>query len=160
MPRRNKGARLWLRRRRGRKAVWVILDRGREISTDASENDIRAAEAALAKHIDIKRRPNFGDGHPAKVLIADALSEYGEKHAPRTRRPDLIGGAISKLVDFFGSRTAASVTGATCNECSVAGSPDGRPCYSWGCPDQDFDRPTRIGSIERSTSLVLERGKD
>jgi integrase len=49
------------------------------------------------------------------VLIADALSEYGEKHAPTTRRPDLIGGAISKLLDFFGGRTVAAITSATCN---------------------------------------------
>jgi integrase len=48
------------------------------------------------------------------VLVADALSEYGELHAPKTRRPDLIGGAIGKLVDFFADRTVATVTGASC----------------------------------------------
>jgi integrase len=116
MPRRNKGARLYLRRRRGRAAVWVILDHGREIGTGAGQNDIGAAEEALAHHIGHKRRPDFGDGHPSQVLIADALSEYGEKHAPATRRPDLIGGAISKLLDFFGGRAAAAVTSASCKE--------------------------------------------
>ena len=115
MPRRNKGARLWLRRRRGRAAIWVILDHGREISTDAGEDDIGAAESALAQYIGLKRRPDFGNGHPAKILIADALAEYGEKHAPTTRRPDLIGAAISKLLDFFGDRTVATVTNSTCS---------------------------------------------
>ena len=115
MPRRSKGARLWLRRRRGRAAIWVILDQGREISTDAGEDDIGAAESALAQYIGLKRRPDFGDGHPAKILIADALAEYGEKHAPTTRRPDLIGAAISKLLDFFGDRTVATVTNSTCS---------------------------------------------
>src|ERR1700730_3754648 len=114
MPRRSKGARLWLRRRRGRAAIWVILDQGREISTDAGEDDIGAAESALAQYIGLKRRPDFGDGQPAKILIAHALAEYGEKHAPTTRRPDLIGAAISKLLDFFGDRTVATVTNATC----------------------------------------------
>src|SRR5206468_2178858 len=61
-------------------------------------------------------RPDFGEGHPTQVLIADALSEYGEKHAPTTRRPDLIGGAINKLLDFFGGRAVAAITSATCNE--------------------------------------------
>jgi integrase len=61
-------------------------------------------------------RPDFGEGHPSQILIADALSEYGEKHAPTTRRPDLIGGAISKLIDFFGARTVAAATRATCIE--------------------------------------------
>ena len=115
MPRRSKGARLWLRRRRGRAAIWVILDHGREISTDAGEDDIGAAERALAQYISVKRRPDFGDGHPAKILIADALAEYGEKHAPTTRRPDLIGAAISKLLDFFGDRVVAAVTNSTCS---------------------------------------------
>jgi integrase len=116
MPRRSKGAHLCLRHRRQRTAVWVILDHGREISTGAGESDISAAEEALAKHIGQKHRPDFGQGHPSQVLIADALSEYGEKHAPTTCRPDLIGGAISKLIDFFGARPIASVTNSTCME--------------------------------------------
>jgi integrase len=115
MPRRNKGARLYLRRRRSRAAVWVILDHGREISTGAGQNDIGAAEEALARHIGHKHRPDFGEGHPTQVLIADVLSEYGEKRAPTTRRPDLIGGAIGKLLDFFGGRAVSAITSATCN---------------------------------------------
>ena len=114
MPRRSKGARLWLRKRRGRAAHWVILDHGREIRTGASENDIGAVENALADYIALKRRPVFGEGHPSHVLIADALSEYGDNHARKTRRPDLIGGAIGKLIDFFGGRTVATVTTGSC----------------------------------------------
>jgi integrase len=115
MPRPGKGARLWLRQRRGRDAVWVILDRGREISTGASEGDIGAAEKVLADHIGQKRRPRFGDGQADQVLIADVLAEYGEVHGPRTRRPDLIGFAIAKLLDFFGDRSAGSITRASCD---------------------------------------------
>jgi len=115
MPRPAKGARLWLRQRRWREAVWVILDRGREISTGASESDIGAAEKVLADYIGRKRRPHFGNGHPDQVLIADILAEYGDVHGPKTRRPDLIGYAISKLLDFFGDKTAASITRAACN---------------------------------------------
>jgi hypothetical protein len=102
MPRRSKGARLWLRYRRGRAAQWVILDHGREFRTGASENDLGAAENALAQYLADKRRPQFGDGHPSQVLIADVLAEYGEHHGPTTRRADLIGVAIGKLLEFFG----------------------------------------------------------
>jgi hypothetical protein len=49
-----------------------------------------------------------------RVLIADTLSEYGDNHARKTRRPDLIGGAIGKLIDFFGGRTVAAITAASC----------------------------------------------
>jgi integrase len=116
MPRRSKGARLWLRKRPGRAAQWVILDKGREIRTGASEGDISAAENSLASYIAKKRRPDFGDGHPGHVLIADALADYGELHGPTTSRPDLIGGAINKLVDYFADRTADVVTSAACKD--------------------------------------------
>jgi integrase len=115
MPRRSKGARLWLRKRRGRAAEWVILDRGREFRTGARENDLRAAESALAEYLANKRRPQFGDGHPSRVLIADVLAEYGENHGPTTRRADLIGVAIGKLVEFFGDKTLAKISSVTCN---------------------------------------------
>lgn len=115
MPRRAKGARLWLRKRRGRATQWVILDHGREIRTGASKDDLNAAENALAQYLANKRRPQFGDGHPSRVLIADVLAEYGENHGPTTRRADLIGSAIVKLVDFFQDRTISAVTSALCN---------------------------------------------
>ncbi len=115
MPRRSKGAHLWLRQRRGRDPTWVILDRGREIGTGASEGDISEAEKVLADYIGRKRRPRFGNGQAEQVLIADVLAEYGEVHGPKTRRPDLIGFAIAKLLDFFGNKTVGSVTRASCD---------------------------------------------
>ena len=68
MPRRSKSARLYLRQRRQRTAVWVILDSGREISTGAGESDISAAEEALADHTGRKYLAEFGEGHPSQVL--------------------------------------------------------------------------------------------
>jgi hypothetical protein len=115
MPRRSKGARLWLRKRWGRAAQWVILDHGSEIRTGASEHDLGAAENALAQYLANKRRPQFGDGHPSHVVIADVLAEYGENHGPTTRRADLIGSAIIKLVEFFGDKTLSAITSVTCH---------------------------------------------
>ena len=115
MPRRSKGARLWLRKRWRRAAQWVILDHGREIRTGASEHDLGAAENALAQYLATKRRPQFGDGHPSRILIADILADYGENHGPTTKRADLIGSAINKLLEFFGDQTASAITSARCN---------------------------------------------
>ena len=115
MPRRSKGARLWLRKRHGRPAQWVILDHGREIRTGAGEYDLQAAENALAEYLANKRRPQFGDGHPSHVLIADILADYGDNHGPTTKRPDFIGGAINKFIEFFGDQMASAITSATCN---------------------------------------------
>ena len=116
MPRRSKPPRLYLRGRPGREPIWVILDSGKEISTGASEQDIRAAEAALEEYLGAKRHPNFSRGHPASVLIDDVLSEYGDKHGPITRRADLIGIAMDHLLGFFSGRMCASVTSAACSD--------------------------------------------
>lgn len=119
MPRRAKPPRLYLRARPGRGSIWVILDSGQEVSTGACETDIRAAEAALEEYLAAKRHPYFGRGHPASILIDDILAEYGEKHAPKTRRPDLIGISIDRLLGFFsGERARRSVAPhvpITCN---------------------------------------------
>ena len=84
MPRGSKSARLYLRQRRRREAVWVILDHGREISTGAGKSDIVAAEKVLADYIGRKRRPHFGNGHPDQVLIADLLAERRSPRAENT----------------------------------------------------------------------------
>lgn len=116
MPRRTLPPRLYLRERRKREPVWVILDQGGEVSTGAGAGDRRGAEEALARYLGTKHRPDFGQGHPTEVAIADVLIEYGTRHAPSTRRPDLIGGAIIKLEEFFGARTVATITAAACGE--------------------------------------------
>jgi integrase len=114
MPRPAKPPRLYLRRRRGRAAQWVILDQGEEIGTGAGQNDRAKAEKALADHIAGRHRPVFGDGHPSKVLIADVLSEYAEKHGPSLRRADLVGIAITRIDEFFADRTVATIMPASC----------------------------------------------
>jgi integrase len=81
----------------------------------AGESNIGTAEKVLAEYIGRKRRPRFGNGQADQVLIADVLAEYGEVHGPKTRRPDLIGFAIGKLLDFFGGKTAGTITRAACN---------------------------------------------
>jgi hypothetical protein len=82
----------------------------------AQPADLAAAENAFAQYLANKRRPQFGDGHPSHVLIADVLAEYGENHGPTTRRADLIGGAINKLLEFFGDQTASTITSAACKK--------------------------------------------
>jgi integrase len=114
MPRPTAPPRLYLRKRRDSAAQWIILDAGRQIGTGASEGDRRKAEKALETYLGRKHKPDFSDGHPARVAIADALAAYSEKHAPTTRRPDLIGGAAIKLADFFAGKSAAAITAAAC----------------------------------------------
>lgn len=116
MPRPAAPPRLYLRDRRGRTAVWVILHNGREISTGAAATNNGKAHAAFADYLGRTHVPQFGSSDPAQILIADVLATYAEQRAPRTRRRDLIAGAIRKLDEFFGERTCATITAAACND--------------------------------------------
>ena len=116
MPRPTAPPRLWLRKRRDGTDQWVILDTGRQIRTGAPAQDRRKAEKALERYLGRKHKPDFGDGHPARVAIADALAAYSEKHAPTTKRPDLIGSAALKLAEFFGGKTCAVINATACND--------------------------------------------
>jgi integrase len=108
--------RLKLRRaREGRRALWVIKDREREISTGAGESERSKAEIALANYLVKNRRPAFGDGHPDQVLIGDCLAVYCEKHGPTIARPDGLALEVERLADFFGDRLVAEVTEQLCN---------------------------------------------
>src|SRR5262249_5724472 len=114
MPPRPNPPRLYLRKRRDERHTRIILDCGRQISTGALADDRRAAEEALENYLGRKHRPSFGDGHPARVAVADVLSAYAEKHGPTTARPDLIAGAVLKLGDYFEGLTAAAITPERC----------------------------------------------
>jgi hypothetical protein len=108
--------RLKLRRaRKGRRALWVIKDREREISTGFGQGEREKAEIALANYLLKSRKPSFGDGHPDQILIGDCLAEYCEKHGPTITRPDGLALEIERLAEFFGDRFVSEVTEEQCN---------------------------------------------
>jgi integrase len=121
--RRSKGAQLYLRdaKRPGGARRWVILDRkanGERIerSTGASEPDRAAAEKAFAAYLAEKHVPNFGEGRPAQVLIADALAHYGAAKAEKATRQDKLALALAKLGKFFAGKTINDITEKLCDE--------------------------------------------
>ncbi len=116
MPRPTAPPRLWLRKRYDGTDQWVILDVGRQISTGAPAHDRRKAEKAFERYLGRKHKPDFADGHPARVTIADTLAAYSEKHGPTTRRPDSIGAAVLKLAEFFGGKSCAVITADACTD--------------------------------------------
>ena len=109
--------RLKLRRaRKGRRALWVIKDREREVSTGFGESERGKAEIAFAEYLFKNRQPFFGDGDPNQVLIGDCLAVYCEKHGPSIARPDGLALEVERLAEFFGDRFVAEVTPERCNE--------------------------------------------
>jgi integrase len=106
----------WRKARADRAGHWSILFGGTEYPTGAAKHEMGKAEAALAQFILDRAKPSFGKGHPDEVAIATVLTEYGDKHGPETRRPDLIGMAIGKLADFWGDRPVSAITSGTCTD--------------------------------------------
>jgi integrase len=111
MPMPAKGARLAKRKRSGRPDVYVIKDVGIEVST---RTDNRAeAEKQLAAFIAQKGRAS-GPVEASELTIAEALTIYGEEHAPTVAAPERLGYAMTALLPFWGHLTASAVKGATC----------------------------------------------
>jgi integrase len=114
MPRRSKGPRIYLRKRRGREPVYVILDGSSEIGTGCGRDDRRGAEEALGAYIGRKHRPDWRNGHPAEVMVADVLAFYGSEKAPTLAHPELVGYHMIPLLKHFGKCTCWDIDGDRC----------------------------------------------
>ena len=112
MPRREKGARLIERRRKGRDPVWVIKDTGGfERSTGTSSRS--EAEAALSEYLIRKTRPS-GPTRADEFRISHVLAIYADEHAVGAADPERIAYAIDALEDFWGELVVSDIKGETC----------------------------------------------
>jgi integrase len=114
MPRPAKGVRLYLRKRAKREPVWVIRDKGNEITTGCNEGDREQAEKALADYIARKYETPSGPRHPDQMSISRALEIYGNEHAPHLASPETVGFNIDALEPFWGDLPVSAIKGATC----------------------------------------------
>ncbi|MDR3496254.1 MAG: tyrosine-type recombinase/integrase [Ancalomicrobiaceae bacterium] len=135
MPRKSKGARLWLRPERfdrdGRRisnALWIIVDGGRQYPTGCAEGEIGRAELALQRHITAKHEPQRIERALHETRIADVLSIYIDDCRPSGDATALkrFKGRINRLNEFFGSKMLAEVNGQLCRSyVAERGSPGG-----------------------------------
>jgi len=109
MPRRAKGPRLYLDKKRRQ---YVIRDGTRFIRTGCSERDSAEAEKQLAQYIARKHKPE-PSGAP---LIADMLSVYGDEVAPSMKSARNIAYNISNLLKWWGEKTAAQISMKSCKD--------------------------------------------
>lgn len=122
MPRPAKGARLWLRPEERnldstlrKRAVWVIRDGSRKISTGCSAEDRAGAERALGEYLASKYHPNRKRGrHPSEILIADVLAIYLMDVAAKHAREQETKQRVLTLDAWWADKTLADVNGANC----------------------------------------------
>jgi integrase len=125
MPRHSKGPRLWRRpprRKNGRevaKAVWLIKDGGKHISTGciasaAEQGPPVAAQQALKEYIANKYEPERRTRDVDRIDIADVLSIYYSDTRDRQSSPKQFDSRISRLNQFFGAKTLGQLNGKLC----------------------------------------------
>lgn len=116
MPRSALPARLWLRpAAEDRAATWIIIDRGRQVSTGCGEAAREAAERKLLEHLGAKhdaapRTKRRADQTP----IGDILSVYLDDVVPGQARPAKVAARIGRLIDWWGGMMLSEVSPATC----------------------------------------------
>lgn len=133
MPRPAKGARLYLvpdrcdaTGRVTRPSKWVIRDGAKVHATGCAPDDVAGAHQALADYLRASHRPARTERGLSSIKIADVLSIYTAdvvKPHPDVAR---IARRIARLNEWWGNRSLAEVTGATCRAYTASrGSPGG-----------------------------------
>ena len=120
MPRRSKGARLWLRPARSRAdggvehPVWIIRDGIHSQSTGCGAGEHREAEKHLAAYIAAKYAPERRERDIATIPLADVINIYVTDVAPTLARPAGVSERARRLEAWWGDKMLSEVTGATC----------------------------------------------
>ena len=76
MPRPSKGARLYVKRLKGRPPMYVIRDGTKEIGTGCAVDDAERAQKCLRDYLAANYRPDTGERNLAAIGCADVLMLY------------------------------------------------------------------------------------
>jgi integrase len=115
--------RLYLRERKGRNPIWVVLDAGDEVSTGCGAGDREGAERALARYIARKHKPKIGISDQRALPIADVLTYYLREKDPgdeeetddRARKAfDDLSINVERLLEWWGDRVLSEVKRSNC----------------------------------------------
>jgi integrase len=109
MPRKSKGARLYLDPER---REWIIRDGSYFGRTGVPEENAAWAEKLLAKHIAEKYQPEPS----SSPLIADVLNVYAKEHVPHTKSAKNTLYNINSLAGWCGGLRVGDITAKACRE--------------------------------------------
>ena len=114
MPRRNRGPYLKFLKHRGAFYIhWSEHGATRQRSTGTADSG--EAETALAAFIqDRQSSKRSGPRDPGEFSVSEALTLYGEEHAPTKADPLRIAYAIQALVPYWSGMMVSDITQGTC----------------------------------------------
>jgi hypothetical protein len=114
MPRPSKGARLYVKRQKGRQAVYVIRDGAKEVSTGCAVSDVEGAREALKTYLASHYRPDTGTRSLSNVACADVLMLYLTDLPADSPSRETIRYHCKALSTYWGDKSLADVKGSTC----------------------------------------------
>lgn len=119
MPARPKPPRLWLRPARSapdgfRPATWIILDRGKHITTGCTRSEVDRAGRELAAYIAQRHAPERSARSIAQIAVSDVLSIYNDDVGHRIVDQRKFVARLRRLNRFFGRTMLSEINGATC----------------------------------------------
>jgi integrase len=143
--------RLYLRERKGRNPIWVVLDAGDEISTGCSARDREGAERALARYIARKHKPRIGISDQRALPIADVITYYlrekdpGEKSInDRVRKAfDDLSINVERLLEWWGDKVLSEVKRSNCRAYVE---------FRQGQPNRRYKNPVTAPRVSASTA--------
>lgn len=107
MPRKSKGARLYLDKTRGE---WVIRDGSRFVRIGCTEAEHSKAEKLLGSYLGKKHKPEGGPD----PLIADVLLLYSQEHVPHTKARENTAYNIESLGSWWGGKRVSDISARSC----------------------------------------------
>lgn len=125
MPRRSKGARLYLRTdridaRTGKPVpdAWFIRDGARQLGTGCGPDDVVGAETKLAEYISGKwtapaARP-VSRSDPAEVLVSEVIALYVKEVGPKELDDASFEGFCNNILEWWTGKTVADVRRSNC----------------------------------------------
>lgn len=109
MSRQPKGPRLYFR-----DPIWVIRDGQIRVSTGCRQGDIAGAEVKLAEYIASKYQPERRQRLIHEIPLADVLTIYAKERMPELATEEKTRSRLEKLMEWWGDKSLADVTGQTC----------------------------------------------
>lgn len=114
MSNRSKGARAYLRKRKGRKPVWVIRDGQTERVVGSGGSSDAEIERALGAYLGTKHRYDTSERDPAQIQVIDVLTMYADNFAIHHACPKLVSYHLKQLIPFWAGKDLTRVRGSTC----------------------------------------------
>lgn len=117
MSQKQKPARLWPNRKRGKYFILDFINGKRvQISTGCplSEAGKAEAERKLSEYTGQKHETRIGEHSPTKLPIADVLSLYNDIKRPLSSRPKDLDYFLKPLALWWGNKMVSEIRGETC----------------------------------------------